>query len=115
MEPTLSASFAIAGGTVLGTEHRHALRNNQDALAFRETEDALIVVVTDGCSSGHSSEVGARLGAAWLAAAVPELAAAGADLTTGDYAIGHEIRPDELRSAAAWIRETLARRAAATL
>ncbi len=84
MDLPLPLSFVVAGGSVVGTEHRHALRNNQDGLALHAGHDVLVAVVTDGCSSGASSEVGARLGASWLAEAVP--AAAGAWTAPEDVA-----------------------------
>ena len=66
--------FLASGGTVVGVDHRRALRNNQDGLAFANGERWQIVVVTDGCSSGRASEVGARLGAAYLAARTLDVA-----------------------------------------
>jgi hypothetical protein len=36
------------------------------------TSDVVAAIVTDGCSSGRSSEIGARVGAAWLAALVTQ-------------------------------------------
>jgi len=64
---TLDATFAVASGSIAGREHVRLHRNNQDGVALRVTDEHVVVVVTDGCSSGPSSEVGARLGAAWLA------------------------------------------------
>lgn len=62
------------GGTVVGADHRRALRNNQDGMAFAQGDGWHVVVVTDGCSSGRASEVGARLGAAYLAARTLDVA-----------------------------------------
>src|SRR5262249_22450485 len=67
-------TWTFFGGTVMGGEHRRALRNNQDGLALSRDGAWCAVVVTDGCSSGRSSEVGARLGAAWLAQAITRAA-----------------------------------------
>jgi len=63
----LNTDILVAVGTVPGREHARLSRNNQDGLAVRVRGDRLVAVVTDGCSSGAFSEVGARLGAAWLA------------------------------------------------
>ncbi len=51
------------GGSVIGREHARVARNNQDGLAVLPD----VVVVTDGCSSQPQSEVGAQLGARFLA------------------------------------------------
>ena len=64
---TQSSSFAAFAGGVIGREHRRALRDGQDGAAVVQTEAVVAAIVTDGCSSGRESEVGARLGAAWLA------------------------------------------------
>jgi Protein phosphatase 2C len=53
----------IAGGSVIGREHRRVGRNNQDALAWRRGPGGAVAVVCDGCSAGRRSEVGAALGA----------------------------------------------------
>lgn len=50
--------YAVATASHPGREHRRLLGNNQDALALRASEEALVVVVTDGCSMGRRSEVG---------------------------------------------------------
>jgi serine/threonine protein phosphatase PrpC len=63
--------FACVGGLVQGRDHRRMLRDGQDGLAAREGEHGLGLAVTDGCGSALHSEVGARLGAAWLAAQAP--------------------------------------------
>ncbi len=81
------ARLAVAAGSVVGREHVRLGRPNQDGVAVHFEDDLMVAAVTDGCSSGRYSEVGARLGAAHLAAWVPELwrrqggtAAAPADL-----------------------------------
>jgi hypothetical protein len=66
----------ITHGSIPGRAHRRLGRNNQDGVALRRGADALCAVVTDGCSSGAASEVGARLGAAWLASWIPRYARA---------------------------------------
>lgn len=52
----------LAGGSVIGKEHRHAGRNSQDAYQFRQDNSYTVAVVTDGCGSGRYSEVGAQIG-----------------------------------------------------
>lgn len=59
----------IAGG-LTGQDHLRAGRDGQDGFALVETDRLAAAVVTDGCSSGTQSELGARLGARWLAALV---------------------------------------------
>jgi hypothetical protein len=71
--PTLLSDFVGAVATVAGREHVRLGRNNQDAAAFVARQDRLVLAVTDGCSSGKSSEVGARFGPAWLARNAGEL------------------------------------------
>lgn len=50
-----------AAGAVPGREHLRVGRSAQDGHAVRTGPDLAVVVVTDGCSSGAASEVGARL------------------------------------------------------
>jgi serine/threonine protein phosphatase PrpC len=66
--------FCAFAGSVAGLEHRRLGRNNQDGVAVRALPELSVAVVTDGCSSGASSEVGARLAAAWLAEWLPRVA-----------------------------------------
>jgi serine/threonine protein phosphatase PrpC len=91
---TLSGGFLTAGGSVTGREHRRAERDGQDGFALVAREHLLAAVVTDGCSSGQKSEIGARIGAAWLAALIeqhfagaPSEDAARAALTTVSAAL----------------------------
>jgi hypothetical protein len=65
---TFSGGYVVAAGSVTGREHRRAERDGQDGHATVVTDHVVAVVVTDGCGSGRSSEIGARLGAAWIAA-----------------------------------------------
>ena len=67
--------FALAQGSVTGHSHVVRLRNNQDGVAVHLSEELIVAVVTDGCSSARGSEVGAQLGARWLANWVPKLLA----------------------------------------
>lgn len=69
---TLSGSFLAVSGAVTGRDHRRAERDGQDGHAVVVTEDVVAAIVTDGCSSGRASEIGARVGAAWLAALVEQ-------------------------------------------
>ena len=69
---TLSCAFVAAAGSVTGREHRRAERDGQDGYAVVATDDLVAAIVTDGCSSGRSSEIGARLGATWIAALVEQ-------------------------------------------
>jgi hypothetical protein len=49
--------------SVTGARHLRIARNGQDAAAAWTGDGIAAAVVCDGCGSGHSSEVGARLGA----------------------------------------------------
>ncbi len=69
---SLDDSF-IHRGRVTGRDHLRAGRDGQDGYALVETVGLAAAVVTDGCSSGGQSELGARLGARWLAALVVRL------------------------------------------
>lgn len=69
---TLSAEFFSAAGSVTGRGHRQAERDGQDGYALVACEQVVAAIVTDGCSSGRCSEIGARLGAAWLAALIEQ-------------------------------------------
>ncbi len=60
----------VIGAAVTGARHLRTQRNGQDAVATWRDGDAACVVVCDGCGSGPSSEVGARLGAQLFVAAV---------------------------------------------
>jgi hypothetical protein len=63
-------TIKAATASVIGARHSRVARNGQDATAVWSSDDAAVVVVCDGCSSGASSEVGARLGATLFARAV---------------------------------------------
>lgn len=54
-----------------GREHVRLARNNQDGLGVAVEDGVIAAVVTDGCSEGRASEVGAKLAASWLAAWAP--------------------------------------------
>jgi hypothetical protein len=63
-------TISTRGAAVSGARHLRMARNGQDAVATWIGDGAGAVVVCDGCGSGHSSEVGARLGAQLVIAAV---------------------------------------------
>jgi hypothetical protein len=69
--------WATAAGSVTGRDHKRAERDGQDGFALVAMPTAAAAIVTDGCSSGRASEVGARLGAAWIAALLEEHLAGG--------------------------------------
>lgn len=70
---TLGERFVTFGGSFPGKEHLRCARNNQDGWAVADEGDVLVAVVTDGCGSGAHSEVGAQLGARFLARRLPDL------------------------------------------
>ena len=72
------ADFQLAAGSVMGRDHRHAFRNSQDSWIIVHDSCCTVAVVTDGCGSSPHSEVGAKIGAGIVAAAVQNL--------TGSYA-----------------------------
>lgn len=76
----MDTSSRIRGvaAAVTGARHLRAARNGQDAAAVWLGGDAGAVVVCDGCGSGASSEVGARLGARLVIAALARRLEAGA-------------------------------------
>lgn len=59
--------FEMAGGSILGRDHRLVGKNNQDALCCIHARGYTVAVVCDGCGSGHHSEVGAQIGARLVA------------------------------------------------
>ena len=70
-------TISAASAAVTGARHLRAARNGQDAVATWVGDGAGAAVVCDGCGSGASSEVGARLGAQLVIAAVAARLAAG--------------------------------------
>lgn len=59
--------FFATAGSIVGRDHVRVHKNNQDGFAISGEATTLVAAVTDGCGSSKYSEVGARLGAAWLA------------------------------------------------
>jgi hypothetical protein len=64
-------SFSVTSGTIAGREHVRLSRNNQDGIGIAVDGEVIAAVVTDGCSEGRASEVGAKLAASWLAEWAP--------------------------------------------
>jgi len=60
-------AYRIGVGSAPGFQHWRAYRNNQDAAVVVQSEQGIIGVVTDGCSQGAHSEVGAQLMARFIA------------------------------------------------
>lgn len=85
---TLSGRLVAAAGSVTGREHRRAERDGQDGHAVVMTDEVVAVVVTDGCSSGRASELGARLGALWLAALIEQAFREASDAAACERAAG---------------------------
>lgn len=71
----------LLSATIPGSEHLRLNRNNQDGLAAWRGRHGVVAVVTDGCSQGRHSEVGAQLGARFLAAAIGRRLSPGQDPT----------------------------------
>jgi hypothetical protein len=85
-----SSGIRATAAAVIGSRHLKAARNGQDAAAVWIGETAGAVVVCDGCGSAPSSEVGARLGAQLVIAAVGRRLAAGA--SPADPSLWREVR-----------------------
>ena len=79
---SLWAKWQLIGGSFLGSAHARLGRNNQDGFALGRCAAGLVAVVTDGCSAGRFSEVGAQIGARLLAKAIISRQARGEDPTT---------------------------------
>jgi len=86
-----NSNVRATSASAIGARHQHAGRNGQDAaatfvgpLAAQAVAEAghgvAVAVVCDGCSSGASSEVGARLGARWFAERLGQALVNGADV-----------------------------------
>src|SRR5579863_4866505 len=92
-------TILATAAAVTGARHLKAARNGQDAAAAWAERDAAAVVVCDGCGSGASSEVGARLGARVAIGALATRLAAGA--RASDPELWEAVRVDVLRALAA--------------
>lgn len=94
-------SLRVASAAVIGARHARDARNGQDAAAswvagepIGPWPDAAVVVVCDGCGSGASSEVGARLGARAVLGAITARLKMGAHLISLDAAFWAAVRAD---------------------
>ena len=67
---TIEEAALVVSAVVTGARHVRSARNGQDAAVTLVARDVAVAVVCDGCSSGASSEVGARLGATLVARAL---------------------------------------------
>ena len=89
-------TIEAAAASVIGARHLRGARNGQDAAVAWLGDGAGVVVVCDGCSSGASSEVGARLGASLFARAVAARLRAGGLPT--EQALWEAARTDTVRA-----------------
>lgn len=55
--------FEIAGGSVIGRDHKLIGKSNQDAYLWQISKSVIVGIVCDGCGSAKNSEVGAKIGA----------------------------------------------------
>jgi hypothetical protein len=62
--------FQVISGSVTGRNHALIGKNNQDAHYISSDATATIALVSDGCSGGEHSEVGAKLGVRIVAEAI---------------------------------------------
>ncbi len=60
-------NLQIRSGQIVGRDHTARQANCQDGIALAATHDYIVAIVCDGCSEGDHSEVGAKLGANYLA------------------------------------------------
>ncbi|MDX2097551.1 MAG: protein phosphatase 2C domain-containing protein [Leptolyngbyaceae cyanobacterium bins.59] len=69
----MKSVFQLAAGSVIGRQHRHLGKNNQDAYYSLQTEQITIALVCDGCGSCPHSEIGARIGSRLLGETIAHL------------------------------------------
>ena len=74
-------TISLATAAVTGARHLRMARNGQDAAQAWAGSQAGAIVVCDGCGAGGSSEVGARLGAQLVIAALADQLARGVPVT----------------------------------
>ena len=74
-------TISLASAAVTGARHLRTARNGQDAAGTWAQDRMAAVVVCDGCGSGGSSEVGARLGAQLVIAVLAGELARGVPVT----------------------------------
>ncbi len=94
----MDTNWNLATAAVTGARHLRAARNGQDAVAAWLGADAAAIVVCDGCGSGASSEVGARLGAQLVIGALARRLGTGA--AAGDDALWRAVRADTVAALA---------------
>lgn len=58
----MNSLFEIGSGSVTGSDHVAAGKNNHDAYHWISSGNMTIAVVSDGCGSGKQSEVGSKIG-----------------------------------------------------
>ena len=97
--------------SVTGARHLRDARNGQDAVATWCSSTSAAAVVCDGCSSGTSSEVGARLGAAFFVRSLAARLAGGADVH--DLATWESIRYEVSAALGALVERMTGERTAA--
>jgi hypothetical protein len=83
----LTERFAVSRAVAQGRDHHRLHRDGQDGAAITASALGLGLAVTDGCGSARQSEVGARLGAAWLAENAPAHLASSPTADEGALAI----------------------------
>lgn len=59
---TVNQQFQLAGGSMIGRDHRIVPKNNQDSWAIWQSKALTIAIIADGCGSGRYSEIGSKLG-----------------------------------------------------
>jgi hypothetical protein len=72
------SEFVLAGGSVIGRDHRRTFKNYQDGSLIVRNSECTLALVTDGCGSSPHSEVGAQLGARFTADAILDMVWRGA-------------------------------------
>lgn len=70
----LMENFELAGGTIMGRDHRLCQKNAQDDFTVIQAQQFLVGVVCDGCGSGDHSEVGSKIGSRIVANQLSDLA-----------------------------------------
>ncbi|MBD2188911.1 protein phosphatase 2C domain-containing protein [Pseudanabaena mucicola] len=77
--------FEYASGAIIGRNHVLASKNNQDAYQIEINDKFIAAVVCDGCGSGKHSEVGAKLGARIVVAAIVNLFNPNSDISDPEF------------------------------
>lgn len=90
-------------GAVTGRAHQRSGRGSQDAWQVRRGDGFVVAVVCDGCSAGESSEVGAGLGARFVAAEVARRLQRPASVRLEDPGERSAFATDVVRALVAWL------------